>query len=216
LHKYQHLERIADCGIIAVIRAETPEQAIDIASACKKGGIEAIEITMTVPGAVDVIKEVAKTYSPEEVILGAGTVLDPETARAVILAGAEYVVSPHLNLEVVKMANRYQKVVMPGAMSVTEVVEAMESGADAVKIFPSSLFGPSIIKAISGPLPQAQMVPTGGVSLDNVKDWINAGALAVGVGGGLTREAIQKNDYSILTETAKKFVAKIKEARENQ
>lgn len=211
--KYENLKRILDCGIIAVVRAQSPQEALKIAEACKQGGITSIEITMTVPGAIEVIKEVASKYSREEILVGAGTVLDAETARAAMLAGAQYIVSPHLNPEVVKISNRYQKICMPGAMSVKEVVEAMELGADVVKLFPGSLFGPKAIKAIKGPLPQAQLVPTGGVSLDNVDQWIKAGAAAVGVGGGLTKEAIAKQDYSIITQKAKQFIQKIKGAR---
>jgi len=212
--KYETLKRILDCGIIAVVRAKSPEQALKIAEACKEGGITSIEITMTVPGAIDVIKQVASTYPKDQILVGAGTVLDAETARAAMLAGAEYIVSPHLNQEVVKICNRYQKICMPGAMSIKEIVEAMEAGADVVKLFPGSLFGPKAIKAIKGPLPQAELVPTGGVSLDNVEEWIKAGAAAVGVGGDLTKEAIQKNDYSIITQKARQFVEKIKKARQ--
>lgn len=212
--KYETLKRILDCGIIAVVRAKSPEQALKIAEACREGGITSIEITMTVPGAIDVIKQVASTYSKDEILVGAGTVLDAETARAAMLAGAEYIVSPYLNEEVVRISNRYQKICMPGAMSIKEIVEAMEAGADVVKLFPGSLFGPKAIKAIKGPLPQAELIPTGGVSLDNVDEWIKAGAAAVGVGGDLTKEAIQKNDYSIITQKARQFVEKIKKARQ--
>ncbi|MDI3535013.1 MAG: 2-dehydro-3-deoxyphosphogluconate aldolase / (4S)-4-hydroxy-2-oxoglutarate aldolase [Thermosediminibacterales bacterium] len=214
--KYENLKRILESGIIAVVRAESPEQALKIAGACKEGGITSIEITMTVPGAIDVIKQVASAYPKDQILVGAGTVLDAETARAAMLAGAEYIVSPHLNQEVVKICNRYQKICMPGAMTIKEIVEAMEAGADVVKLFPGSLFGPKIIKAVKGPLPQAELIPTGGVSLDNVEEWIKAGAAAVGVGGDLTKEAIQKNDYSIITQKARQFVEKIKKAKQNK
>ncbi len=212
--KYENLKRILECGIIAVVRAKSAQQALKIAEACREGGITSIEITMTVPGAIDVIKQVSSTYPSDQILVGAGTVLDAQTARAAMLAGAEYIVSPHLNQEVVKICNRYQKICMPGAMSIKEIVEAMEAGADVVKLFPGSLFGPKAIKAIKGPLPQAELVPTGGVSLDNVEEWIRAGAAAVGVGGELTKEAIQKNDYSIITQKARQFVEKIKKARQ--
>ncbi|MDI3534341.1 MAG: 2-dehydro-3-deoxyphosphogluconate aldolase / (4S)-4-hydroxy-2-oxoglutarate aldolase [Thermosediminibacterales bacterium] len=212
--KYENLKRILESGIIAVVRAKSPEQSLKIAGACKEGGITSIEITMTVPGAIDVIKQVASTYPKDQILVGAGTVLDAETARAAMLAGAEYIVSPHLNQEVVKICNRYQKICMPGAMSIKEIIEAMEAGADVVKLFPGSMFGPKAIKAIKGPLPQAELVPTGGVSLNNVEEWIKAGAAAVGVGGDLTKEAIQKNDYSIITQKARQFVEKIKKARQ--
>lgn len=180
--KQQVVSKIKEGGLVAVIRAENSEQAFRITDACIEGGVAAIEITFTVPGAHDVIKDLSRKYSSGEIIIGAGTVLDPETARAAILSGAQYVVSPCLNTETVKLCNRYQIPCMPGAMTVKEVVECMEAGADIVKVFPGELFGPAIIKAIRGPLPQAQLMPTGGVSLDNVSEWIKAGAVAVGAG----------------------------------
>ncbi|PTX15978.1 bifunctional 2-keto-4-hydroxyglutarate aldolase/2-keto-3-deoxy-6-phosphogluconate aldolase [Halanaerobium congolense] len=212
MSKVEDLKRVEETGIVAVVRAENAEKALKITEAVKKGGIDAIEITMTVPGAVDVIKQLTDEYSKEEVLIGAGSVLDAETARACILAGAEYIVSPSLDEETIAMCNRYQKAVMPGAMSVTEVVKAMKYGADIVKIFPATLFGPKIIKAVKGPLPQAPLMPTGGVSLDNVKDWIKAGSLAVGVGSSLSKGA-KTGDYEQVTETAKEFIRLIKEAR---
>ncbi|QNB45346.1 bifunctional 4-hydroxy-2-oxoglutarate aldolase/2-dehydro-3-deoxy-phosphogluconate aldolase [Thermanaerosceptrum fracticalcis] len=206
------LQKLIECGVVAVVRAESAQQAKVIADAVKAGGVTAVEITMTVPGALDVMKELAAYYSPEEMLLGAGTVLDAETARMAILAGAQYVVSPHLNLEVVKLCNRYQVPVMPGAMTIKEVVEAMEAGADVVKIFPGEVLGVGVIKAIKGPLPQAPLMPTGGVSLDNVDQWIQAGCVAVGVGSALTKGAA-KGDYAEVTETARAFVEKVKLAR---
>lgn len=210
--KEQIITSIKEAGLVAVVRAENSEQAFKIANACIEGKVAAIEITFTVPGAQDVIKDLAKKYSGGEIIIGAGTVLDAETARTAILAGAQYVVSPCLNVETVKLCNRYQVACMPGAMTIKEVVECMEAGADIVKIFPGELFGPAIIKAIKGPVPQAQMMPTGGVSLDNVVDWIRAGAVAVGVGGSLTAGA-KKGDYASITSTARQFLGKIREAR---
>lgn len=212
MSKVEDLKRVEETGIVAVVRAENAEKALKITEAVKKGGIDAIEITMTVPGAVDVIKQLTDEYSKDEILIGAGSVLDAETARACILAGAEYIVSPSLDEETIRMCNRYQKAVMPGAMSVTEVVKAMKYGADIVKVFPATLFGPKIIKAIKGPLPQAPLMPTGGVSLDNVKDWIKAGSLAVGVGSSLSKGA-KTGDYEQVTETAKEFIRLIKEAR---
>lgn len=212
MKKNEVIKKISECGVVAVVRAENAEQAAKIADACVKAGIAGIEITFTVPGAAEVIKKLAEIYTDGEIIIGAGTVLDPETARAAILAGAQYVVSPCLNKEVVKLCNRYQVACMPGAMTIKEVVECMESGADIVKIFPGELFGPKIIKAIKGPIPQANMMPTGGVSLDNIAEWIKAGAVAVGVGGSLTAGA-SKGDYGSITEIGKQFVNKVKEAR---
>ena len=210
--KEESLKRIKETGIVAVVRAESAKKAMNIVEAVKSGGLEAIEITMTVPGAVDVIKEVTKNYSSDEVLVGAGSVLDAETARACILAGAEYIVGPTLDVETIKLCNRYQKPVMPGAMSVTEVMKAMEAGADVVKVFPATLFGPKIIKAIKGPIPQAPLLPTGGVNLDNVADWIKAGSFAVGVGSALVGGA-KEGDYDRITKAAEQFITNIKEAR---
>lgn len=211
--KLEILNRILDCGIIAVVRAPDVERGYNLAEAARKGGITAIEIAMTTPGALEVIRELVARYPGNEVIIGAGTVLDPETARLTILSGADYIISPHFNPEVVRMCHRYRKVCIPGAMSVKEVVEVLESGADAIKIFPASLFGPQIIKAIREPLPQAKLVPTGGVNLDNVAEWFEAGAAAVAVGGELTKEALAKNDYGLLEQKAKEFILRIKEVR---
>jgi 2-dehydro-3-deoxyphosphogluconate aldolase/(4S)-4-hydroxy-2-oxoglutarate aldolase len=211
-NKQEIVSRIKEGGLVAVVRAESSEQAYKITEACIAGGVAAIEITFTVPGAADVIKDLVKKYKSGEIIIGAGTALDPETARAAILAGAQYIVSPCLNAETVRLCNRYQIACMPGAMTVKEVVDCMEVGADIVKIFPGELFGPAIIKAIKGPLPQAMMMPTGGVGLDNVGEWIKAGAVAVGVGGKLTAGA-KTGDYESITTIAKQFIEKIRAAR---
>lgn len=162
---------------------------------------------------MEVIRDLAQTYQKNEILIGAGSVLDAETARICLLAGAEYIVSPALDIETIKLCNRYQKIVIPGAMSVTEVLRAMEAGADVVKIFPAELFGPKIIEAIKGPLPQAPLLPTGGVNLNNVDQWIIAGSFAVGVGGALTAGA-KRGDYEEVTETAKEFIKRIKATRE--
>lgn len=211
--KEEIFSRIKEGGLVAVVRAENTEQAFKIAEACIAGGVVGLEITFTVPGAAELIKDLVKKYqSSGSLIIGAGTVLDPETARAAILAGAQYIVSPCLNVETVKLCNRYQVPCMPGAMTVKEAVECMEAGVDIVKIFPGELFGPAIIKAIKGPLPQVNMMPTGGVSLDNVSDWIKAGAVAVGVGGSLTAGA-KTGDYESITSIARQFMEKIRVAR---
>ncbi|SHJ69720.1 2-keto-3-deoxy-phosphogluconate aldolase [Geosporobacter subterraneus DSM 17957] len=212
MKRIETIKKIVECGVVAVIRAESKEEGMKIVEAVKNGGIKALEITMTVPGAVDIIKELSQAYKDEDVIIGAGTVLDPETARACILAGAEYIVSPSLNPETVKLCNRYRVPVMPGIMTVKEAVEALELGAEIVKVFPGSAFGPSIISAFKGPLPQGNFMPTGGVNLDNVKDWIKAGAVAVGTGGDLTKGA-KTGNYELVTETAAKFVEEVKKAR---
>lgn len=212
MDKEQILTKIQDCGIVAVVRAETTDEAQRIAEACLEGGVSAIELTFTVPHADKVIEFLANKYSPEEMILGAGTVMDSQTARIAMLCGAQYIVSPYFDIETVKLCNRYRMAVMPGVMSVREAVMAMEAGADILKIFPADLFGPKIIKDIKGPLPFAKMMPTGGVTADNAGEWIKAGAVALGAGGSLTAGA-KTGDYALITETAKRFVKNIKAAR---
>ncbi|MGD8400784.1 MAG: bifunctional 2-keto-4-hydroxyglutarate aldolase/2-keto-3-deoxy-6-phosphogluconate aldolase [Bacillota bacterium] len=206
------LAKITECGLVAVVRATSGQQAIKIAEACAAAGVAGIEITFTVPGAAAVIKDCVQNFNNGEIIVGAGTVMDPETARAAILAGAQYIVSPYLSVETVKLCNRYRVPAMPGAMTVKEVVEAMQAGADIIKVFPGELFGPGFIKAVKGPIPYAKMMPTGGVGLDNVQEWIKAGAVAVGVGSKLTGGA-KTGNYASITSIAKEFIAKIKEAR---
>jgi 2-dehydro-3-deoxyphosphogluconate aldolase / (4S)-4-hydroxy-2-oxoglutarate aldolase len=164
-----------------------------------------------VPGASGVIEHLAKNCSPG-ILLGAGTVLDPETARIATLAGAQFVVSPALNHETARLCNRYQVPYMPGAATIREVVEAMECGADIVKVFPGEILGPAFVKAVKGPLPQAQLMPTGGVSLENVSEWVKAGAVAIGIGGNLTAGA-KTGDFASITRLAGQFVEKIKQAR---
>jgi len=213
MKRLKMIQKISEAGLVAVIRATSKEEGIKIVEAVKKGGIKALEITMTVPGAVEIIKELSEIYKDDEdMLIGAGTVLDPETARACILAGAKYIVSPSLNIETVKLCNRYRIAVMPGVMTVKEAVEALELGVEIIKVFPGNAFGPSIISSFKGPLPQANFMPTGGVSLDNVKDWIKAGAVAVGTGGDLTKGAATGN-YDLVTETAAKFVEAVRKAR---
>src|SRR3984885_11466372 len=209
--KIEVLGRICAAGLVAVIRADNPDQASRIADACALGGVAALEITFTVPGASGVIEHLA-TNCDSGILLGAGTVLDPETARIAILAGAQFVVSPALNQQTARLCNRYQVPHMPGAGTLGEVIEAMECGADIVKVFPGEILGPAFVKAVQGPLPQAHLMPTGGVSLENVGEWINAGAVAVGVGGNLTAGA-KSDDFASITRLAKQFVEKVKEAR---
>jgi 2-dehydro-3-deoxyphosphogluconate aldolase / (4S)-4-hydroxy-2-oxoglutarate aldolase len=205
------LSKIVSSGLVAVIRAENADQAARIADACAAGGVAALEITFTVPGAAGVIEHLAKKCS-KDILLGAGTVLDPETARVAILAGAQFIVSPAVNAETARLCNRYQVPYMPGAGTIGEVIAAMESGADIVKVFPGEILGPAFVKAVKGPLPQAQLMPTGGVSLDNVSHWIKAGSVAIGVGGNLTAGA-KTGDFAAITDLARQFVEKIKEAR---
>jgi len=210
MDKLDIIAKLKQEKVVAVVRAESKEQGEKIIDSIVKGGINFIEITMTVPGAVDIIKELSEKYkSNPDVIIGAGTVLDPETARMVILAGAKFVVSPSLNPETVKMCNRYRVPVMPGVMTVKEAVEALELGVDILKVFPGNAFGPSIIKAFKGPLPQACFMPTGGVSVENANEWIKNGAVAIGTGSNLTAGA-KTGDYESITKIASDFVNAVK------
>jgi 2-dehydro-3-deoxyphosphogluconate aldolase/(4S)-4-hydroxy-2-oxoglutarate aldolase len=212
MEKSEVIKRLTDCGVVAVVRADSEDTAIKIAEACRKAGIVGIEITFTVPGAADIIRTLTNKYRPEEMLVGAGTVLDSETARIAMLAGANYIVSPYLDVPTVKTCLRYQVACMPGAMTVKEAMECMEAGADIIKIFPGNLFGPKIIRAIKGPLPQARMMPTGGVNADNAAEWIRAGAVAVGAGSDLTAGA-KTGDYDSITAIGKKMIAAVKDAR---
>ncbi|HIU47932.1 MAG TPA: bifunctional 2-keto-4-hydroxyglutarate aldolase/2-keto-3-deoxy-6-phosphogluconate aldolase [Candidatus Avimonoglobus intestinipullorum] len=212
MEKQQVLTKMTDAGLVAVVRANTADEAIRIADACLEGGCPSIELTFTVPGAHKVIEALANKYTNGEMLLGAGTVLDAETARTAILSGANYIVSPGFNRGAAELCNRYRVPYLPGCMTITEVLTAMEAGADICKIFPADLFGPTIIKDIKGPLPQAKLMPTGGVDVSNVDKWIKAGAVAVGAGSSLTKGA-KTGDYAQITATAKEFIAKIKEAR---
>jgi len=210
--KLKVLGKIVDSGLVAVVRAQSSEQAAQIAEACAAGGVAAVEITFTVPGAANVIAELSRRFSGGQILVGAGTVLDSETARAALLSGAQFVVGPSLNSNTARLCNRYQVPYMPGASTVREVIEAMECGADIVKLFPGETLGPAFVKAVRGPLPQASLMPTGGVSLENVGEWIHAGCVAVGVGGKLTAGA-KRGDFHSITELSRRFVAKIRQAR---
>jgi len=208
------LQTIRDIGIIPVVRAQSAEEAMLAIDAIREGGISILEITMTVPGAVGVIEEVANRYSGDALV-GAGTVLDGDTARASILAGAHFVVSPSLNLETIEVCRRYGVAVMPGALSPTEVVQAWSAGADFVKVFPAgAVGGASYIKALKAPLPQIELVPTGGVSLKTAADFIKAGASALGVGADLVDlKAIREGQQKLITERARELVKIVREAR---
>ncbi len=212
-NKIETLSKIQEVGIVAVVRAESVEQAERITDACIKGGVAAIELTFTVPHADKLIEAMKAKYTSGEIIIGAGTVMDAATARIAILAGAEYIVSPYFDSETIRCCNRYGIPSMPGIYTPTEAVQAMECGADVLKVFPGDLAGPRFIKDLHGPIPHAVMMPSGGVDIDNVKDWIKAGAIAVGAGSSLTAGA-KTGDYEKITETGKIFVQRIKEARE--
>lgn len=206
------LSKLTDVGVVAVVRANEASQAKKIAEACMLGGVFAIEITFTVPGAAKVMEELRSSYGQEQLLLGAGTVLDSETARIALLSGADFVVTPALNVEAVRLCNRYGIPILPGAMSVKEIIAAMEAGADIIKVFPGELFGPQMIKAFKGPLPQGNFMPTGGVDVSNVQEWMKAGAVAVGVGSALTGPALS-GDYVGVTTRAKELVKNVKQAR---
>jgi len=214
MDKTQVIKNIEEIGLVPVVRAASSDEAMRVIDAINEGGVSVLEITMTVPGAVGVIEEVAKKYG-SSVTVGAGTVLDPETARTCILAGAQFIVSPSLNLDTIAMCRRYSVPVMPGALTPTEVVTAWGAGADFVKIFPcGSVGGASYIKNLKGPLPQIKFIPTGGVSLKTAADFVKAGSSALGVGTDLVDvKAIRAGDASVVTERAKQFVEIIKQAR---
>lgn len=213
MFKQNILKRITDVGVVAVIRAETSEEAIKISTACIAGGISAIEVTYTVPGASFVISELVKAFSSEQLIVGAGTILDSETARSAILAGAKYIVSPGFDLNTAKLCNRYQIPYMPGCLTITEMLTAMEAGVDIVKLFPGNAFGYNYVKAVKGPLPQLNIMPTGGVNINNVGDWISAGVVAIGVGSDLTAPA-KNGNYEGVKQNAIAFVNAVRNARE--
>jgi 2-dehydro-3-deoxyphosphogluconate aldolase/(4S)-4-hydroxy-2-oxoglutarate aldolase len=207
------LKRILDGGIVAVVRSESAEQLVAVVEALAEGGVTAAEITFTVPGALEVIAQVRRALG-DRIVLGAGTVLDPETARAALLAGASYIVAPNLNREVIRLARRYDAAVMPGAFTPTEVVAAWESGADVVKIFPAEVGGPAYLKALKGPLPQIRMMPTGGVDLNTAGAFLKAGACCLGVGSQLVEPAaVKAGDYARLRELAAKYVQVVREHR---
>jgi 2-dehydro-3-deoxyphosphogluconate aldolase/(4S)-4-hydroxy-2-oxoglutarate aldolase len=214
MQKIQFLKRIVEHGVVAVIRATHAEEAIKIANACIDGGISAIEVTFTVPGAKDVIEKLSLTFHQEKLLIGAGTVLDSETARIAILAGANFIVSPSFDEQTAKLCHRYQIPYLPGCLTITEMVKALESGVDIIKLFPGSAFGPSYVKAIKGPLPYANLMPTGGVSLENIEEWVQAGVIAVGIGSELTKPALSGH-YDEVTLRAKAFISAFKKAKEN-
>jgi len=212
MKKEKVLQTIMDVGLVAVVRAESADVAIRTAEACMEGGVAALEIAFTTPGTPKVLETLAARFNKGEILLGAGTVLDPETARIAILSGAQYLISPSLNPETARLSNRYRVPYMPGASTIRDIVEALELGVDVIKLFPGELAGPIAIKAIHGPLPQAQIMPTGGVDAGNVGEWIRAGAVAVGVGGALVGGA-KTGDWASITATAKLLLARIGEAR---
>ncbi len=214
MEKREIFNRMIDEGVIPVVRVSSAQEAMDVSDAIKEGGVSLIEITMSVQGAIDVIKELTRKYK-DEIIMGAGTILDPETGRAALLAGAQFIVSPTLNLDLIHLAHRYSAVVIPGAMTPTEILSAWNAGADMVKVFPAAqLGGPEYLKALKGPLPQILLVPTGGVNLQNAGAFIKAGAAALGVGGELVdKKAVKEKKFNVITENTRAFLKVVKEAR---
>lgn len=213
MNQRDHLTRILDCGIVAVVRAEKGDQLVDVAEALLAGGVVAIEVTFTVPAAHRVIERVAERLG-DRIVLGAGTVLDPETARIAILSGAHYIVAPNVNPRVIEMCRRYSKPVMPGALTPTEVIAAWEAGADIVKVFPSDLTGPKYLKALHGPLPHIRLMPTGGVNLDTASEFLRAGACALGVGTSLVDpKTVAAGELGKIESLARQFVAIVQQFR---
>ena len=213
MSRIETLQRLADSPVIVVIRMHDTSKLMKVIEALSNGGVKFLEITFTTPNAVDVIKEISKKVS-SDCVVGAGTVLDPETARAAILAGAKFVVSPALNIETIKMAHRYDVMVTPGAFTPTEILTAWDYGADIVKVFPATALGPKYFKDIKGPFPQIRVLPTGGVTIDNAGEFVKAGAFAVAVGTNLLdKEAIANDKFEIITEKAKKLISNVKAAQ---
>lgn len=213
MSRQKDLDRVLTSGLVAIIRASSSEQLVNVARALHDGGIDVLEVTFTVPRAIDVLSAVQKELG-NKILLGAGTVLDPETARAAILAGAEFIVSPTVNPEIIKLCNRYDKLCMPGAFTPTEILAAWEAGADIVKVFPSDVLGPGYLKAVKGPLPQIRLMPTGGVNLKTLRDFVSAGACAVGLGSSLVeKDAVEKGDMNRIRSLAAEYVALLKAIR---
>ena len=214
MNKSDIMNQIRQIGLVPVVRAGSADEAMRAIEAIKEGGVSVLEVTMTVPGAVRVVEEVAARYG-KDVVIGAGTVLDGETARTCILAGAQFIVSPSLNLTTIEVCRRYSVPILPGALTPTEVVTAWQWGADMVKVFPAgAMGGASYIKALKAPLPQIEMVPTGGVNLKTAADFIKAGSSALGVGADLVdTKAIREGQAHVITERARQFVEIVREAR---
>ena len=208
MKKYEIYQAVKKEGVVVVIRGKSVEQAIKTVEACYAGGIKIIEVTFTVPRADEIIKQLVDKYKGTDMVVGAGSVLDPETARIAMLAGAQFIVSPTLNVETIKMCNRYGVAVMSGVFTPTEAITALEYGVDIIKMFPGDVATPKGLKALKGPLPQANIMPTGGVSMENVGEWFKAGAYAVGAGSFITKGA-QNDDYKEVERVSREFVEKV-------
>src|SRR5438309_8574786 len=211
--KESQLKQVVDVGIVAVVRSPDSGQLVEVCRALADGGVTVVEITMTVPGALDVVRAVRAALG-ERVLLGAGTILDPETGRAALLAGAEYLVAPTLNLDVIRLCRRYDKLVMPGCFTPTEILAAWEAGADVVKVFPAEVLGPAFFRAMRGPLPQVRLMPTGGVDLSTAADFLKAGACCLGIGSQLVEpKAVSERNFDRIRDLARQYVAIVKQAR---
>src|SRR4051794_19239921 len=207
MSKEQQQQRVLDSGIVAVVRSPDSQQLVEVCRALAENGVTVVEITMTVPDALDVVRQVRKALG-DRLLLGAGTVLDAETARAALLAGAEFLVAPTVNLDVIRLCRRYGKLVMPGAFTPTEILAAWEAGADVVKVFPADVVGPAFFKAMRGPLPQVRLMPTGGVDLTTAAAFLQAGACCLGVGTQLVEpKAVAEGNFERLRELARQYVA---------
>ncbi|MCW6663057.1 bifunctional 2-keto-4-hydroxyglutarate aldolase/2-keto-3-deoxy-6-phosphogluconate aldolase [Aerococcaceae bacterium NML190073] len=212
MKKSELLTRLTDCGIVAVLRSETPEQAVKMAHALIEGGIYGIELTFSTPGVEDVVRELVDYYRERpEIMIGVGTVLDAVSARIALLAGALFIVSPGYDADTMQMCHLYQVPYLPGCLTITEIMNASKAGADIIKLFPGSLAKPEYIKAVKAPLPHVNIMPTGGVSLDNMHEWLVAGAIAVGIGGALS--TVQNDNYVDLTQRARAYRTKFEELR---
>ena len=213
MSKENQLRQVLESGIVAVVRSPDSQQLVEVVRALADGGVTVAEITMTVPGALDVLRQVKQTLG-DRVLLGAGTVLDTETARAVLLAGAEFIVSPTVNIDVIRLCQRYDKLVMPGAFTPTEILHAWEAGADIVKVFPAEVVGPAYFKALRGPLPQIRLMPTGGVDLTTASTFLGAGACCLGIGSQLVEpKAIAQKNFDRIRDLARQYVAIVKQVR---
>lgn len=212
MKKSELLTRLTDCGMVAVIRSETPEQAVKTAHALIEGGIYGIELTFSTPGVEDVVRELVAYYRKRpEIMIGVGTVLDAVSARIALLAGALFIVSPGYDADTMQMCHLYQVPYLPGCMTITEIMTASKAGADIIKLFPGSLVQPGYIEAVKAPLPHVNIIPTGGVNLDNMHEWLAAGAVAVGIGGALS--TVQNDNYADLTQRARTYRTKFEELR---
>lgn len=213
IHEHEAAARIRETGLVAILRADSGEKLARMATALYEGGIDVIEVTLTTPNALEIISEVRQQLG-QRILLGAGTILDPESARAALLAGAEFLVAPTLSVESIRMARRYSRLLIPGVFSPTEVLTALEAGASLMKLFPAEVAGTAFLKAIRGPLPQAQFIPTGGVTLATLPEFFHAGAVAVGLGGQLVpKQALETGDFATVTQLAQQFIKRVREVR---